>query len=312
MKQRLFAFCAAVALIVCAWSGVGLLRERPGEAKPSAVPALSPVQETQSATTLAFFGDSTDPWCQPFFQELEQWARGEGWELILYDCKGSAAAQRGQAEDLLGTEQARWAVVRLVGDQDQRDELVERLDAAGVGVVVLTGLADGDLPQGARCAVGPDAQGAFTAAAEYFSGAERVLVLADLADDPRIELARQTLEEAGFQVPIPGASWGLEQYAADYVNWVFVEYQGPVDGVVAFSRRGALGAKGALAGNGARVLCLEAGEEALTDLALGRIDGVVQLSGQETLSELERVLTALNAGQSPKPQPVKVTICTEP
>lgn len=310
MKQRLFAFCAVVALMACVWSGAGLLRERSGPSQPS-VPALSPVQETQDAATLAFFGSSTDPWCQPFFQELEQWAGDEGWELIQYDCKGSAAAQQGQAEDLLRTEQARWAVVRLVGDQDQRDELVERLDAAGVGVVVLTDLADGDLPQGARCAVGPDGQGAFAAAAEYFSGAGRVLVLADLADDPRIEPARQTLEDAGLQVPVPGASWGLEQCAADYVNWV-LEYQGPVDGVVAFSRVGALGAKGALAGKGAKVLCLESNEETLADLALGRIDGVVQISGQEALREVERVLTALNAGQSPKPQPVKVTICTEP
>lgn len=303
MKRRFFCLCLIAALVVCGLAGARLAR---GEKSPPAGASPAPSRPAGAAGALAFFGSSEDPWCEPFFQWLDQWAREQGWELIAYDCKGLAGAQTGQTEDLLRRERADCAVFYPVGDQAR--ECVEALDRAGVEVVVLRGPGGDAGGWDGVCSVAPAADEPYAAAADYFAGTGGVVLVAELPDDPWVDRAREVLERAGVSVAGYGACWGDATYAREYLSQALAYYP-RVGGVLAAGRAGAVGAKEALSGReDVKVLCLEQSRQATEELALGRLDAVAEVDPQEAMDALAQALTALGGGKEASPAPLGVHI----
>lgn len=301
MKQRFFALCVLCALAVCCLAGVRLLG---APETPSAVP--SPSGTPDDRPTLALFGDGTDAWSREVLDGLGRWAGEQGWELIAYDCNGSATAQQGQVENLARMEKADAAVLCPVGDAEQLAGWVETLGRAEVPVVVLSRRSVGDAP-GAASLVCPEDGEPFAAVAGYFQGRGGLLLLADLPDDPVVETAREALEANGARVLDYGACWGAEDYAKDYLTQALERFP-QAGGVVAFSRAGALGAKAALGDRDTPVLCLEYGPAVEEDLALGRMDAAVEVSASDAIQALETCVPAVRSGEGEDAYPLDVHI----
>ncbi len=302
MRQRLFALCAGVVLAVC---GLGLARLLGAPKAPEVVPAPSAAPDDRPV--LAFFGDGTDPWCQEVSDGLDRWADEQGWALIAYDCKGSPTAQKGQVEDLVRTEQADVAVLCPVGDEEQLTDWVETLDGAKVPVIALSRHSLEGV-EAVACRVCPEAGEPYAAIAQWFDRGD-LLLLADLPDDPGVETAREALEDGGGEVLDYGACWGNADYAGDYLDGALERFPG-VDGVVAFSRAGALGAKDALGNADVPVLCLEYGPAVEEDLALGELDAAVEGSAQSALQVLETCIPKVRSGEAEAFYPLNVQIRT--
>lgn len=302
MKQRFFALCAAAALAVCCLGLVRLLgtpKARDIVPAPSASPDERPV--------LAFFGSSADPWCRELSDGLDRWAGEQGWDLIAYDCKGDPAAQKGQVEDLVRLERADVAVVYPVGNAEQLTDWAETLSQAKVPVVALSRQSL-EVVEHVACRVCPEAGEPYASVAGWFHGGD-LLLLADLPDDPGVETAREALEDNGARVMDYGACWGNETYAADYVTQALERFS-RADGVVAFSRAGALGAGDAAGDEDVTVLCLEYGPAVEEDLALGRIDAAVEVPAQEALQALESCIPKVHDGEGEDFYPLAVHIRT--
>ena len=301
MKQRFFALCAAVALAVC---GLGLVRLLGTPEAPDVRPAPSAAPDDRPV--LAFFGSSADLWWEELFDGLDWWAENQGWALITYDCKGDPTAQKGQVEDLVRTERADVAVLYTVGDEAQ---LTRTLSEAKVPVVVLSRRSLEAVP-GAACRVCPEVGEPFAAIARQFPAGSGLLLLSDLPDDPMVETARETLQANGARALDHGACWWVEQYAGEYLAQALERFPQP-DGVVAFSRAGALGAKDALDGKDVPVLCLEYGPAVEEDLAQGDIDATVEVPAQEALRALETCIPKVKSGEAEAFYPLDVQIRTQ-
>lgn len=303
MKQRFFALCALVALVGCGLAGARLFG-RAGT--PGAAPSPSPHRADRPV--LALFGSSSDPWWESVSDGLERWAEDRGWDLIAYDCKGNPTAQQGQVEDLARTERADAAVVYPVGDSGQLAAWAETLDRAKVPVAVLSRRSLGETEH-VTSRVCPEEGEPFAAIAGWFDRGGELLLLADLPDDPGVETAREALEAKGARVLDYGACWGSEDYAADYLAQALERFPRP-DGVVAFSRAGALGAKAALGDREVAVLCLEYGPAVAEDLALGRLDAAVEVPAEEALRALEDCIPKVRSGDAEDVYPLEVRIRT--
>lgn len=287
LKRRFFTLCLtlALALALGCLAAVQWLTAPRETADPA--PAV-PSAPAEKGPTLAFLGDGEDAWCAPFFDWLDRWASEEGWTLISYDCEGSAAAQRGQLEDLLRTERVDL-VVLYPADRDLETAPLPERD---IPVVVL---GAGDWP--GTCRVGPGPDEPYRSAGDWFGRGAEVLLLADLPDDPRVEEARAGLAAAGVTVLDYGACWSSPVYAKDYVDLALARFPEP-DGVLAFSRAGALGTGDALGeARKAKVLCLESGPEALEELALGGLDAVAEVPARSAFQALRLVIPAVLAGE---------------
>ncbi len=302
MKQRLCALCAAVVLAVCCLGLVRLLGT-PGAPELLPVPSAAPDERP----VLALFGASTDPWWEELSDGLDRWADEQGWALLAYDCRGNPTAQKGQVEDLVRREQADVAVLCGVGDGEQLAGCAQTLSEAKVPVIVLSRRSVGDV-EGAACRVCPEDGEPYGSIADWF-GRGGLLLLADVPDDPEVETAREALEDSGARVLDWGACWGGEEYAADYLTRALGSFPG-ADGVVAFSRAGALGAKDALDGRDVPVLCLEYGPAVEEDLALGELDAAVEVSAQEALRALETCIPKVRSGDAEALYPLSVHIRT--
>ncbi len=302
MRQRFFALCAAVVLAVC---GLGLVRLVGTPEAPDVLPVPSAAPDDRPV--LAFFGSSADPWCEALFDGLDRWAEEQGWALIAYDCKGNLTALEGQVEDLARREQADVAVLYAAGDAEQLADWARTLDEAKVPVVALSRRSLEAGVAGVTCRVCPEAGEPYASIARRFPAGSGLLLLSDLPDDPEVEAAREGLEANGMRVLDSGACWWVEQYAADYLGRALARFPQP-DGVVAFSRAGALGAKGALGDADASVLCLEYGPAVEEDLALGRLDGAVEVSAREVLQVLETCVPKVKSGEAEAFYPLAVRV----
>ncbi len=302
MKPRFFALCAAVTLAVCC---LGLVRLLGTPKAPDVVPAPSAAPDDRPV--LALLGSSADPWWEELSDGLDRWADEQGWDLIAYDCKGSPTAREGQVEDLVRTERADVAVLYDLGDDAQLAGWARTLSQAKVPAVVLSRRSVGGV-ENVACRVCPEDGEPFAAIAGYFPGGD-LLLLADLPDDPAVETAREALEDNGLRALDYGACWGNEDYAADYLTRALDRFPG-IDGVVAFSRAGALGAKGALGDADVTVLCLEYGPAVEEDLALGQLDAAVEVPAREALRALETCVPKVKSGEGEAFYPLDVQIRT--
>lgn len=298
MKRRFFIFSLVTVLALCALTAVRLARPKPSPA-PALAPAVAPALE--EPFTLAFFGDGSDPWCEPLFEELGDWTKEKGWRLVTYDCRGSATVRQGQVEDLLRTEKAQAALLYTPGAVQSLADQRELLDKAQVKTITLSPWGGAD--------VGPDAQDLRKAVEGLFGTRRDVLLVVDAPEDDSTQAALDALAQASLNVAEYGSCWSQSQYAREYLNGA-LERHPYVGGVVCLDREGAWGAAQALEAIGERheiaVLCLDQSREALEDLALGRFDGVVEVSRQGVPAAVD----ALLAGKSP--ESLSVTLRTSP
>ncbi len=274
MKQRFFALCAAVVLAVC---GLGLARLVGTPKAPPVAPVPSAARDNRPV--LAFFGDGTDPWCAGLSDDLDRWAEEEGWALLAYDCKGSAAARKGQVEDLLRAESARAALVYTLGDADAAQR--ELLEKAGVTVVTLSLWGEADIGPG---------DGLGDAIADYLGARRDVLLVADAPEEPRTQAALDALADTALNVAEYGSCWGESGYAKAYLDGA-LERHPHVGAVLCLSREGALGAHEALEAAGEREEISVLSLDPLEDPALGQADGVLEVSREGVLPALEAVLS---------------------
>lgn len=274
-----------MGLALCAIVALRLIRT---PQTPAAVP--TPSYSPRPQRVLALLGDRSDPWCAPLFDQLGPWAKDRGWSLTTYDCAGSVQTQRGQMEDLLCAEAAAVLLYDL-GDREWQTEAVERLAEAGVQTVTLSRRGEAD--------VGPAPGQPWAAAMEYLNGG-RALLLTDLPDDPGLPAIQSAL---GDRLAGHGACWSTPEYAADYLDRALPLYP-QVSGVLALSRAGALGAKDYIEEHGlsVKVVTMDPSPETETDLALGRMDAVVEVSPAGILDALAQALD----GKTPEPLAVSV------
>lgn len=283
MKRRFLALWTVCALAVGAFGLVGLLTS--GGAAPRAVPTASAPPE--KAGTLAFFGDSGDPWCRSAMEDLPAWAKEKGWGLITYDCRGNPTIRAGQVEDLLRVERADVAVLCGMNDHADKTDWTEALDRAGLRVITLDA-HDVEPDEAVDCALSAAEGQPYLAAAQWLGRGASVVLMADLPDDPAVEQAKEVLARQGVTVLDYGACWSTARFAQDYVAMAAERWSG-LDGVVAFGRQGALGAKAALGDRG-KVLCLSWEEAMEADLADRRLDAAVEVSGSGLLDALAQAL----------------------
>lgn len=283
MKGRFLALWTVCALAVGAFGLVGLLPS--GEAPPAVVSTASAPPE--QAGTLAFFGDSSDPWCRPAMEALPAWAKEQGWGLITYDCKGNPTIRGGQVDDLVRVERADVAVLCGMNDHADKTSWSKALRRAGLRVITLS--PHGVEPDEAvDCALSAAEGQPYLAAGQWLGQGAAVVLLADLPDDPAVEQAREVLERQGVTVLDYGACWSTPQFAQDYAA-IAMERWPELDGVVAFGRQGGLGAKAALGDRG-KVLCLCWEEAMEAELADRRLDAAVEVSGEGILDALSQAL----------------------
>lgn len=304
MKRRFFLFALVSVLALCALTALRLAGSPPAPApSPSPAPVLAPVAEEPFA--LAFFGDGTDPWCAPLFEELADWTREKGWRLIAYDCRGSATVRQGQVEDLLRTERAQAALLYVPGGTQSVAGQRELLDKAQVRTLTLGLWGGADIGPAEGLGVALENQ-----ALPAFIGAGRdVLLVVDAPEDDPAQAALDALGRGSLNVVEYGSCWRQSQYAREYVSGA-LERHPYVGAVLCLGREGAWGAAQALEAVGGRdevaVFCLEQSPAAGEDLALGRMDAVAEVSREGVPAAVEAVL----AGQSP--EPLSVILHTPP
>lgn len=309
MKRRFFTLFAVLVLAGCCLVGIRMARP----AAPAALPEASPSPSAQAGPTLALFGDSTDPLCEPLFAQLTDWASARGWSLITYDCRGNPTSQTGQLEDLVRNEHADCAVLclpRAAGNEAHSQQ--QRLAIlAKARIPTLTVDSGAYQPAGGRvvCRICPAQDEPYATAAGFF-GAGRILLLADLPDDPWVEQAQAVLEARGLDVLGYGACWSNREYAQDYLT-AALELYGPVDGVLCASLPGALGARDALGDDAAaKVLCLAQGPAVEDALALGQLDGALTADQSSLFSALQAALPGLPERTAPELCPIRVKLLT--
>lgn len=297
MKRRFFLFALVTVLALCALTAARLAGSAPASVpSPSPAPALAPATEEPFA--LAFFGDGTDPWCAPLFEELADWAKGKGWRLVTYDCRGNATVRQGQVEDLLRTETVQAALLYVPGATQSAAGQRELLDKAQVKTLTLSPWGGADIGPAEGLGVALENQ-----AAAFLGTGRDVLLVVDAPEDDSAQAALDALAPASLNVVEYGSCWSQSQYAREYVSGA-LERHPYVGAVLCLGREGAWGAAEALEAMGARdeiaVLCLDQSPAAREDLALGRMDAVVEVAREGVPAAVEAIL----AGQSPEPLPV--------
>lgn len=279
------------------WGG-----ERPG----ATTPGPSPTPSSEPAPVLAFFGTSTQPWCQSFRDGAADWCQREGWELLEYDCLGLESTQAIQVADLAYTQGADLAVLCALDGQESLAANVAALADRGTRVITLSGSPlDHPVPEGSLCHLRPYSADMLRAAAAFFQGElgenTGVVILHDMETAPLELAARSTLEEGGVRVAEETYTWGSVDFAQMFLTDVLARH-GDVGGVLTFSRTGAQGARAALEEAGrlgeVKVLCLGGSQELLDDLEHGELDGLVTLAPQGA-DELDKALTQAAQGKSP-------------
>lgn len=304
--KRSLALCLMVCLCLC---GCGARRARPHI--PSSAPA------PQSAPVLAFFGDSGEPWSETALEETRAWCGREGWELVEYDCLGSAATQALQVEDLGRSGGAAAAVVCAVAGRESLEENALALSEQGAKVLTLseTPLGALEVPAGSLCHLEPEADQVLTAAANAFretlGPGTGVVVLYDVGTLPLETAAVPGLTEAGVSVAETAYTWGSVDYTKTFVQDILAR-RADVGGMLCFSRTGALGARGALEEAGladqVAIFCLDSSEELQEDLERGTVTATMEFPEDTLEKELDEALAAVTRGETLGRRPLAVEL----
>lgn len=290
MKRRLTAlFAMAVTLTL----GLALGRWSPWTARtPAPVLAASPTASPAPAR-LAYLHTAAEPWQAETDRALEELCRGWGWAYVSYDCQGDPAVQKGQAGDLLRDGGADLAVVSAA-EAEGAAEWVKILGDNGCRVVSL-----GPETGGAAWGVTFDETDLAAAAADFLRGSKGVILLPDLAQDPRTDAIQTVFAQRDLPILETGSTWGDVDFGRDYLT-AALERWPQADGVVTFSRTGALAAAQALEGRPeVRTLCLSCSPDLREDVAQGRLDAALTPSAQGAAQALKELLPLAAEGKRP-------------
>lgn len=317
MKRRT-ALWLVVCLLLCL--ALSLWGRRGVEREPSP-PSVAPSENSRSASVLAFFGSSTEPWYQAARDGVADWCAREGWELVEYDCLGLEATLALQVADLAKSGGADLAVLCAATGRESLEENALALEGQGLTVISLgdSPLGPLEVPAGVKGHLGPYSEHILDTAAAFFQGepdlGAGVVVLHDVETDPLEAAAVSALETAGVRVAGATYTWGSVDYAKALLEEVLL-YQRNVGGVLCFSRTGAQGARTALAEAGledtVKVLCLDGAQELLDDIERGELDGVLTLREDGLSTELADALDRVARGETLGRVPLAVEVWRAP
>lgn len=303
--KRLTAFWLALCLLLGLSLGLwGWRAWERGRTEPSA----PPVESSPNAPTLAFFGASTQPWCQDALAAAEEWCGQRGWALVEYDCLGLEATLALQVDDLAKSGGADLAVLCAVTGRESLEENALALKDQGLTLISLADrpLGPQEVPAWVRGQhLGPYSEHILDTAAAYFreelAPETGVVVLHDVETDPLEAAAVSALEDGGVRVAGVTYTWGSVDYAQALLGDLLGGRE-DIGGVLCFSRTGAQGARAALVGAGladrVKVLCLDGGQELLDDLERGELDGVLTLAADDLAAELADALDRAAQGEA--------------
>lgn len=277
----------------------------------------TPAPSVEPAPVLAFFGDSNEPWSQTALEGTRAWCDRAGWELVEYDCLGTASTLALQVEDLERDRGAAAAVVCAVAGRESLEETALALSETGAKVLTLseTPLGPLEVPAGSLCHLEPDGDQAVNAAASLFretlEPGDGVIVLYDVGTLPLEAAAVPGLTGAGVPVAETAYTWGSVDYTKAFVQEILAR-RTDVGGVLCFSRTGALGARAALEEAGladrVTVLCLDGSEELQKDLERGTVAATLELSEDALAEELDDALTGVTRGETLGKRPLAVEL----
>lgn len=303
MRRRLGAL---LALALTLTLGLALGRWSPREARPSLAPA--PTAE-RPQVTLAFLGSSVDPWCAPLYDAVEELCRERGWGCVSYDCLGRTDSQAGQVEDLLRGGGVQVAVLCPAEGGAELDGWTQALDRAGIRTVTLSARTGAPANGREKAHIGVPEEDLLAAAAECFAEEPGgVLLVSDVAEDPRVDAAYRAFEEAGVPILEEGRTWGGVELARDYVAQALERHPNAA-GVVTCSRTGALGTAQALEEmetTTLKTLCLTCSPALLEDVAQGRLDMALTPTVTQAAEALAEALPRVVRGETPGLIPLEV------
>lgn len=287
MKRRLTALLAMAVVLV---AGLAAIRWTPKTALPELSPSAPP---EKAPVTLASLGDGSDAWWEEVEEELADFCQARGWAYTAYDCRGSALIQADQAAQLAREESADLAVV-YAADGSDAAQWVETLEKSGWRVAAV-----GPKVEGAAWSAGYDETGLAAAAAEFFRGAQGVILLPDVAGDPRLEAVQTVFAQEGVPALEAGSTWGDVDFGRDYLVGALERYP-QADGVVAFSRTGVLAGAEALEGReDVKILCLTCSDALKEEIDDGRLAGALEPSASQAAETLKEALPQLAEGKRP-------------
>lgn len=287
MRRRLTALLAMAVVLV---AGLAAIRWTP----KTALPALSPSQPPQEApVTLASLGTLSDPLWEEVEESLSDFCQERGWAYTAYDCAGDEAVQAAQAAQVARDGTADLAVVYAVAPQTA-GEWVKTLKKSGCPVLCV-----GAEVEGAAWSVSCDETDLAAAAARFFQNAKGVLLLPDVAGDPRLEAVQTVFAQRELPVLEAGSTWGDVDFGRDYLVDALGRYP-QADGVVAFSRTGALAGAEALEGRAdVKILCLTCSSALEEELAGGRLAGALRPDAAQAWEALKKALPRIAEGKRP-------------
>lgn len=299
--------CAALVLVLLV---LGLLLK--GLLAPAPAPAPTPSAKPAPEAAVVLLGDGSNPLCAPLYPALEELCAANNWRLVTYDCKGSAASQKGQIEDVLRVETADAAVLFSVLDQEALDEQVQALGAK-CAVVTVGQRAKG----GAAAHVGGEEDGQLRAVAAWLRGDRkgrgRALLLTDEPDEAAEERCIKALSKGKVTVLDNNYTWGGAFYAQRYLNSALETFP-ETDAVLCASPSGVQGAAAALEEkklrDGVKIVALDYDPSLADALALGNLDAAAALSPTEAAEAVTRLLPKVLSQEKLQEKPLEYHILT--
>lgn len=301
--------CAALVFVLAAAWAVGAALSRKPE-PPAVTP--SPAAEEK---VVAWFGSSSDPFCAPLFDAMEEVCRANGWRLLSYDCKGRAVGQKGQIEDFLRTEQADAAVLYSVMEEDELDQQVKAL-AAACPVVTVGRRAGTIAGRYVAAHIGGEERRRTQTLAEYLAENGRgktALLMTEVPDEKMEREMMDGLSAGNVSVLDHNYTWGGQVYAERYMNTALDTFS-EVEAVVCISSHGAAGAQAVLTERGlrdrAKIVSLRYDPAMADDLALGVLDAAVAFAPREAGERLAETLPHLLDGKETEDQTLTPVLLT--
>lgn len=307
-KTRAAFVCAALvfALLV-----LGLLLKplfAPAAPTPAPTPSAAPAPEA----AVVLLGDGSNPLCAPLYPALEELCAAKNWRLVTYDCKGSAASQKGQIEDVLRVETADAAVLFSVLDQEELDKQVQALGAKCAVVTV-----GRRAKRGAAAHVGGEEDEKLRAVAAWLKdggkGGRSALLLTDEPDEAAQRRYARTLSKEKVTVLDNGYTWGGAFYAQRYLNSALETFP-ETDAVLCASPSGVQGAAAALEEkklrDGVKIVALDYDPSLADALALGNLDAAAALSPQEAAEAVADLLPKVLKQEKIQENPLEYHILT--
>lgn len=308
LTRAAFVCAALVFVLAVAWAVGAALSRKP-------VPPAEAPSPMATEKVVAWFGSSSDPFCAPLYDAIEETCRANGWRLLSYDCKGRAAGQKGQIEDFLRTEQADAAVLYSVMEESELNGQVKAL-AAACPVVTVGQRAGTTAGRYVAAHIGGEERQRTQTLAEYLAENGRgktALLMTEVPDEKMEREMIDGLSAGNVSVLDHNYTWGGQVYAERYMNTALDTFS-EVDAVVCISRHGAAGAQAVLTERGlrdrAKIVSLCYDPAMADDLALGLLDAAVAFAPQEAGEKLSEVLPAVLAGKETEDQTLTPVLLT--